>query len=159
MTTKIHDYKDSVKVGTKGEDLISEYFQNRYFEVTRATKHQQLNEHWDLRIDKGDVRYFIEVKTEPTAEKTRNFFWEVSVGNKVGWTKKYSEDTLDVWIVWLLPDSRVFYALPSSRLEWISKIVENAFPKRIVQNTSYTAEGYLVPISFIDTKATQYSLD
>jgi hypothetical protein len=146
-------------VGKQGEAEISEYFRSIGYKITPATLYQQLHENWDIKIEKDGEVNFIEVKTEPTAERTNNVFWEMQVGDKPGWTQKYTSNSLEVIIIWFLPVSKVFYAMSSKRLELISKIVENAFPIRTIQNKGFSAFGHLVPLSFLKTKTKQFNIE
>jgi hypothetical protein len=153
MPMAIHNFSDSNKVGKEGERQVSEYLRSKGYKIIPATLQQQLTENWDIRIEKdGEVR-LVEIKTEPKAEKTGNFFWEMTVDTEPGWTQNYKSNPLSISIVWFLPFSKVAYAINSKKLPVLEETIVATFPERTVHNTNYSATGFLVPVSFIASNA------
>ena len=149
----IHNFFDSNKVGKEGERQIAEYLSSKGYKIIPANLYQQLNENWDIRIERGDIVKLLEIKTEPKAEETGNFFWEMTVDTESGWTQNYKSNPLDITIVWFLPTSKIAYAINSNKLPALTEIIRATFPERTVHNTRFSATGFLVPVNFLASKA------
>ncbi len=57
------DKKDSLELGQRAEDLFAKTAQSLGWQVSPASKDENINEHWDFEIKKDDVLYKIEVKS------------------------------------------------------------------------------------------------
>ena len=90
----------------------------------------------------------IEVKTDWTAEKTRNAFLETVSNTNTrapGWAYTCKANVL----FYLLPESRIAYEVSPARIRrnmplWIAR-----YPQRAIANAGYKTHGCLVPLHAI----------
>jgi hypothetical protein len=161
----IHNFVTSNSKGKLGETLIKEYLQAKGWEVTDATRQQQLKKGIDFTVRKDGKSFALEVKTEYRAESTGNVFWEMEVDGKPGWTQKYKEGS-QVLICTLLPIKRIVYMYFSKSLPRITSYVEDNFQstKKIITNQkgrsdkTYLSWGYLLPLEHLSKFAKMYTL-
>lgn len=161
----IHTFTESVKKGSVGESVIRAHFESKGWTCTPAALLEQKSVGIDFTLSKGDRNYGLEVKTEYSAEKTGNVFWEMEVSGKPGWTQKYAEDS-KILICTLLPYSRVIYLYFAKSLPKITQYIRDNFEnsKRTVYNTSgvqgrtLNAWGYLLPLPHLAKFSKKYKI-
>lgn len=151
--------------GKVGESILQAYLELKGWTITSATKQEQLKEGIDFKVAKGDKHYSLEVKTEYSAERTGNVFWEMEVDGKPGWTQKYQQDS-DVLVCTLLPIRRVVYMYFAKSLPRITQYIKDNFEgtKRVVTNThyrsgkTYLSWGYLLPLEHLSKFSKMYKI-
>lgn len=57
-----YDKRDCLEIGQRAEDIFARIAAQRGWKVTRATSYANINDHWDLRIEKGTEGYKVDVK-------------------------------------------------------------------------------------------------
>lgn len=161
----IHNFASSNSKGKLGESVVKEYLQGKGWEVTDATRKEQLHKGIDFTVKKDGKSFTLEVKTEYRAESTGNVFWEMEVDGKPGWTQKYGKDS-HVVVCTLLPVKRIVYMYFSDSLPRITRYVEDNFQstKKIITNRKgwsdklYLSWGYLLPLEHLSKFAKKYTL-
>ena len=150
---KTHIFGSSRAVGAIGEQQVKAHLESNGCEVLQLTIEEE--KYWgaDFIVITPNLAqsYLLEVKTEPRAEQTGNFFFETSVGDKPGWCLKY-KDKGHVVICHVLPISREFIVYPAYRLQELEARLDD-FYERKVKNTNYFAVGRLVPVEIYKTFA------
>lgn len=57
------DKKDSLELGEKAEGLFVDLAQKSGWQVSASSKDENINEHWDYQITKGEENFKVEVKS------------------------------------------------------------------------------------------------
>jgi hypothetical protein len=57
-----YDHKDSLEIGEKAELLFSKIAIQKGWKVTPAPSRSNIDEHWDLLLEKGEKKFMIDVK-------------------------------------------------------------------------------------------------
>jgi hypothetical protein len=57
-----YDQRDCLEIGQKAEDVFASMATKRGWKVTAASTYANMNDHWDLLIEKGTERYRVDVK-------------------------------------------------------------------------------------------------
>jgi hypothetical protein len=57
-----YDRRDCLEIGQKAEDVFGRIAAKRGWKVTVASNYANINDHWDLLIEKGVERYRVDVK-------------------------------------------------------------------------------------------------
>jgi hypothetical protein len=86
------DKKDSLKLGEKAECLFAEMTQQSGWQVSPSSKDENIDEHWDFQIVKGEEKFKVEVKSQKRINRTDDgtqldYTWVElrNVRGKVGW--------------------------------------------------------------------------
>lgn len=86
------DKKDSFERGNNAEDSFARLAAQHGWKVSAAAKEQNMDEHWDFRIEKGGQSFKVEVKSEKRIQRgdqnaQAEFVWVElrNVRGKVGW--------------------------------------------------------------------------
>jgi len=58
----IYDKKDCLEIGQKAEAVFAHLAAAKGWRVTAASSYANINDHWDLLIEKGSERYRVDVK-------------------------------------------------------------------------------------------------
>ena len=143
---KTHYFKASRQVGNIGENQVKTYLEERGHELLKLSIPEEKKRCADfIVVSPGMEKVFdLEIKTEPRAEQTGNFFYETEVAGKPGWCRKYA-DKGDVVICHVLPISRQFVFYRAKMLSIIEARLDE-FYERTIQNSGYVAKGKLVPV-------------
>lgn len=128
-----------------GEKIAREYFNSRGIQTVNATLDEQINEHWDFKIISGDREIKIEIKTDSRSEDTGNLFLETEVDDRVGFLRKYDENS-NIIFGFVFPKAKRIGFIKAKELVKIP--LENYQYKKIKhRSNNYTSAGYLVPVS------------
>lgn len=57
-----YDTRDCLEIGERAEDAFARIARKRGWKVTVASSYANINDHWDLLIEKGTERYRVDVK-------------------------------------------------------------------------------------------------
>lgn len=57
-----YDCKDSLEIGERAEQLFTQIAIKKGWKVTPATSRSNIDDHWDLLLEKGDKKFTIDVK-------------------------------------------------------------------------------------------------
>jgi hypothetical protein len=57
-----YDYKDSLEIGDKAEMLFTKIAIQKGWKVIPAPSQSNINDHWDLLLEKGEKKFMIDVK-------------------------------------------------------------------------------------------------
>ncbi len=86
------DKKDSLELGENAEVAFIEMAKARGWKISAATKEQNIDEHWDFRIEKEGQPYKVEVKSEKRIKRNddnsqADFIWVElrNVRGEIGW--------------------------------------------------------------------------
>ena len=58
-----YDKRDCLEIGQKAEDVFARIAAKRGWRLITASNYANVNDHWDLRIEKGAERYRVDVKS------------------------------------------------------------------------------------------------
>jgi len=86
------DKKDSLEIGEHAEDMFILTAVKSGWKVSASTQTENIDEHWDFLIEKGEIQYKVEVKgrkriNRKDNEEQNDFVWVElqNVRGKVGW--------------------------------------------------------------------------
>jgi hypothetical protein len=86
------DKKDSLELGEKAERLFAKTAQKLGWQVSASAQDENINEHWDFHIAKGEENFKVEVKSSKRihradGEAQSNYIWVElrNVRGEVGW--------------------------------------------------------------------------
>ena len=57
-------WEQSIKEGNESENTFSELATRRGYRISKSSKEQDINEHWDYEITKNDATYKVDVKAK-----------------------------------------------------------------------------------------------
>lgn len=84
--------KDSLELGEKAEELFVGMARQLGWQVSESAKDENIDEHWDYRIAKGEENFKVEVKSAKRIDRNDvnsqiNYTWVElrNVRGKVGW--------------------------------------------------------------------------
>lgn len=162
----IHDFNVSLNRGQVGESIIEAFLTSKGYSVKRVEgKAAQLELGYDLEASKLETTLRIEVKTDYRSESTGNFYWEMEVSGKPGWTQKYQDKQEKIYIFLLQPNTRKLFIFPASKLPFITEYIKDNFPGSIRRVTNkghqgrlLSSWGYLVPCEHMKKLAKCYSI-
>lgn len=165
------NYEDTrtYQIGKIGEQIVLELLRSfkkvvRVDDVSDLTQYQVQDVDFVVYMNNHGKQTIttVEVKSEPMAAKTGNFFVE----KKMRYTKDNSRYQSGVvrrgwlytsqakWFFWYVEDEGKVYACLAKRLRWY---IDNYFPKERTCNDGYKiVTGYLVPIHDLCEKCNVY---
>jgi len=86
------DKKDSLEIGEHAEDLFILMAVRSGWKVSASSQTENIEEHWDFLIEKGEIQYKVEVKGQKRINRKDNkeqndFVWVElqNVRGKAGW--------------------------------------------------------------------------
>jgi hypothetical protein len=145
----IHDFNNSIQVGSEGEEIILSYIKR-----LKSVKHA-ISVVDDPFYRAKDIDFVItttsgeeityELKTEPTANRTENFFYEYisNVSKNTVGCFLYSE--ADYWMSFI-PQTGMLYVFPTEQCrEYVLKKAKY-LPLKNVRNTGKLTQGKVINI-------------
>jgi len=150
---KDHRFAQSLEVGAGGEALVLAFIRSlssvaQAEDVSAAPEYRKIDVDFIVHTLKGDILYY-ELKTEPTAHKTKNLFFEFLSNEEYGTEGCFLYSEADYWISFV-PQSGDLYIFPLQECRaYIKKSYKFYTKKRvrnIAENSQYHSVGYAVPI-------------
>lgn len=143
---KIHKFKESLNIGKIGEEIVKSYLVRKGYRVVKLSIEEEIKFGYDFKVFKNKRVIGIEVKTDIASKFTNNIFIETEVNCKLGWYRKYTENS-KIFIVFVLLHSNELIFVRISKL--IKNLKLENYKSKKVFNTFYTAKGYVIPIDEI----------
>ena len=160
ITVKVHDFKQSLVLGEKGEAILLDWFKKRpkTKDIVDVRKDEQYQtEDIDfLIIGKDGIRRSVEVKTD--SYKSGNFFYETVSAvetNSLGCMYKSKAEYL---VYYFINMNRLFIIEFKEFNDWMRKLIAEGNPKlrckqfnnnRYDGVSQYTSQGYTIPIQYV----------
>lgn len=148
----VHNFKDSKKVGDMGEQLLDNYFSDKFIIEDVNMDQQRLG--WDRVFTHKDsgTRASVEYKTDTRATDTGNIFMEVW-SNKEAGKKGWAYTSTAQWLYYFMTGSMSVFIVDVPHLKLYLKVWEKQLKIKQARNKTYTSEGMLVPIEIFKTVA------
>lgn len=144
-----HVFAESVQVGSEGEKII-ELFINTLKSVSNVENVTEDVDYRAIDVDfvvttlSGDKIYY-ELKTEPTAHRTGNFFYEYICNVKRDTEGCFIFSQADFWMSFI-PQSGLLYIFPLEKYrEYVLEKAKN-LPLLLVHNTGKYTKGKVLNI-------------
>lgn len=161
--TKIHDFKESLKLGEEGESIIINYLENHpnyteIIDVSKAPQYQDIDVDIVLRHVDGQ-KYLGEIKTD--SYKSGNIFYEVKSAEEVqseGCMNKTQADYLFYYYIKL--DDLYIIDMNKYR-DWFNKYKDffdrqgfkKSLKNRRYNGGTYSTIGYAIPLIYLEDKS------
>lgn len=166
MSKKIHIFKDSIKVGDYGENIVKQYLMRspavkNIIDVSNSKMYQ------DLGIDviakmKNGTELKIEVKTD--TYQSGNIYYETVSAKEVDSLGGFEKTQCDYMLYYFL-NMNTLYILKMDKYKKWFRLKEEEFIKKGYQKTpvnrrwngtTYTSVGYAYPVSILEKEGNKF---
>lgn len=147
--SKVHIFAESLQVGSEGEKIIELFINtlksvSNVENVTEDAGYRKIDVDFVVTTLSGEKIYY-ELKTEPTAHRTGNFFYEYICNVKQNTDGCFIFSQADFWMSFI-PQSGMLYIFPLEPYrEYVFEKAKN-LPLLLVKNTGKYTKGKILNI-------------
>lgn len=144
MSEKVYNFKDSIKFGKYGEDIVINYIKNLKYDVIDVSNDKKYqNMDIDILLKTKDNTYIgVEVKTD--SYDTGNIFFEI-VSSTYPFNEGCMFKTRSDFIFYFFTKTKELYILNTSKYRKFVLDNISRFEFKKVKNKTYESLGCLVP--------------
>lgn len=166
MNKKIHNFKDSLKVGDYGENIIYNYLNqsptvDTILDVSDIKMYQELEVDMITKMTDGQ-EYKIEIKTD--TYQSGNIYYETVSAEEVGSIGGFEKTVCDYMFYYFINMSTLYILKMDEYRKWF-RSKEESFIKKGYQKSpvnrrwngsTYTSIGYAYPISLLEAEGASW---